>query len=57
VPSSAPDSQAFAASSAGQILGQAYDALAALQLSGALDEAEKAPLEALISVLQQKVKG
>jgi putative chitinase len=40
--------------STGQIIGQAYDALEALQLSGALTDTEKAPLAALIAVLQTK---
>lgn len=40
--------------STGQIIGQAYDALEALQLSGALTDSEKAPLAALIAVLQTK---
>lgn len=43
--------------STGQIIGQAYDALEALQLSGALADSEKAPLTALISVLQTKTQG
>jgi len=43
-----------AATTAGQIIGQAYDALEALQLSGVLTDAEKAPLAALISVLSTK---
>lgn len=43
------------AKSTGQVLGQAYDALEALQLSGALGDEERAPLTALIAVLQTKV--
>jgi len=46
-----------AAGSTGQIIGQAYDALEALQLSGALTDSEKAPLAALIGVLQTKTQG
>lgn len=46
-----------AKSSVGQIIGQAYDALEALQLSGVLDDTERAPLAALISVLQTKSQG
>lgn len=42
------------ASSTGQVIGQAYDALEALQLSGVLNDTEKAPLLALIGVLQTK---
>jgi hypothetical protein len=44
-------------SSTGQIIGQAYDALEALQLSGVLSDTEKAPLLALIGVLQTKTTG
>jgi putative chitinase len=42
------------ASSTGQVIGRAYDALEALQLSGVLNDTEKAPLLALIGVLQTK---
>lgn len=38
----------------GQVIGQAYDALEALQSSGVLTGAENAPLQALIGVLQTK---
>lgn len=41
--------------SAGQIIGAAYDALAALDLSADLPPEAKAPLDALLSVLQTKV--
>lgn len=42
-------------SSTGQVIGQAYDALEALQASGALNNSESAPLvAALINVLQTK---
>lgn len=50
----APAAASNAATSTGQVIGQAYDALEALQLSGALTETEKAPLAALIAVLQTK---
>jgi hypothetical protein len=46
-----------APSTTGQILGNAYDALEALNLSGALTDTEKAPLAALIGVLQTKTQG
>ena len=39
----------------GQVIGAAYDALQALQLSGVLDDAEKATLGALQGVLNQKL--
>lgn len=52
---SAPaDFPAAGSGTTGQIIGQAYDALEALQLSGALNDTEKAPLAALIAVLQTK---
>lgn len=41
--------------SKGQVIGQAYDALEALLTTDALNEDEKAPLRALISVLQTKI--
>lgn len=53
-PVAAPEPVAPVGGSTGQIIGQAYDALEALQLSGALTETEKAPLAALIGVLQTK---
>lgn len=40
--------------STGQVIGNAYDALEALQLSGVVSDAEKAPLDALIAVLKTK---
>lgn len=43
--------------STGQVIGQAYDALEALLVSGALTDAEKTPLNALIGVLQTKSQG
>jgi putative chitinase len=42
---------------AGQIIGRAYDALADLHLSDALTDTERAPLTALIAVLETKTKG
>lgn len=41
----------------GQVIGQAYDALEALLAADALSDAEKAPLTALIQVLQTKSAG
>ncbi|AXH46867.1 endolysin [Mycobacterium phage Aminay] len=55
-PVAAPPAPA-AGGSTGQIIGQAYDALEALQLSGVLEAAERAPLSALITVLQTKTQG
>lgn len=52
-----PTSAPVAASSTGQIIGQAYDALEALQSSGVLTGDENAPLQALIGVLQTKTQG
>ena len=40
--------------SAGQLIGQAYDALEALRLADALPIEQRAPLAALIAVLQTK---
>lgn len=54
VPTAATTLAPLAASSTGQIIGQAYDALEALQQSGVLGDTEKAPLTALIAVLQTK---
>lgn len=56
VPAAAPEPAPAAVfgGSTGQIIGQAYDALEALLASGALNDAEKSPLVALISVLQTK---
>lgn len=47
-------SSAETASTTGQIIGQAYDALEKLQGSGVLTGDENAPLQALIGVLQTK---
>lgn len=55
-PEPAPVTSAPAATT-GSIIGAAYDALEALQLSGALTDTEKAPLAALIAVLQTKTQG
>jgi hypothetical protein len=49
-----PSTSLTAAASTGQVIGAAYDALEALNLSGVLTDTERAPLAALISVLQSK---
>lgn len=60
VPTPAPEPAPVAPvapSSTGQVIGAAYDALESLKLSGVLDDQEKAPLLALIGVLQTKTEG
>lgn len=46
-----------APSTTGQVLGNAYDSLAALLATDALGDSEKSALTALISVIQTKIQG